>query len=92
MIIRKSSRSWPGTPLGTRYRLVGVNDPEQAIEAALANNARIVVLDVMMPHMDGWELISRFRRHPGTEHIPVIILTILAQQELALALGAECSS
>ena len=74
---------------GTRYHMIGVDDPEKAIEIASLNHARIAVLDVMMPHMDGWELWSRFRSHPDTQHIPVIIMTILSQQELALALGAR---
>lgn len=75
--------------LGTRFRVIGLQDPEQAIQRALAVGARIIVLDVMMPRIDGWELLGRFRRHPETGHLPVMILSILAQRELALSLGAK---
>ena len=74
---------------GTRFRVFGLQDPEQAIHQALAVDAKIVVLDVMMPKIDGWELLGRFRRHPDTMHLPVIILSILTQRELALSLGAK---
>lgn len=75
--------------LGTRFRVIGVQDPEQAIHRALAVGSRIIVLDVMMPKIDGWELLGRFRRHPETGHLPVMVLSILAQRELALSLGAK---
>lgn len=50
---------------------------------------RIIVLDVMMPEIDGWEVLGRLRQHPLTSHIPIIICTILAEEELALSLGAS---
>lgn len=74
---------------GTRYRLAGIQEPEEAVEMAIYTKARIVVLDVMMPHVDGWELLGRLRRHPQTAGVPVIILSILAQEELARSLGAR---
>ena len=42
-----------------------------------------------MPKIDGWELLGRLRQHPLTSEIPVIIISILAQEELALSLGAR---
>ena len=50
---------------------------------------QIIVLDVMMPHVDGWEILGRLRQHPVTGQIPIIVCTILAQEELALSLGAS---
>jgi CheY-like chemotaxis protein len=47
-----------------------------------------ILLDVMMPQVDGWKVLARLRQHPATEQIPVIVCTIMAQEELALALGA----
>ncbi len=49
---------------------------------------RVIVLDVMLPGMDGWELLGRLREHPQLSAVPVIVCTILPQQQLALALGA----
>jgi CheY-like chemotaxis protein len=74
---------------GTRYHLVGTRDPEQAWSLAEKLPPQIIVLDVMMPDVDGWEMLGRLRQHPLTAHIPVVVCTILAQEELALSLGAS---
>ena len=74
--------------VGTRYRLIGTSDPYQALELAQAHGAGVIVLDVMMPQMDGWRLLGRLREHPATRHVPVMVCTIVAQEELALSLGA----
>jgi CheY-like chemotaxis protein len=74
---------------GTHYRVVGERDAERGLALAEEIVPDIILLDVMMPRVDGWETLSRLRRHPKTSHIPVIICTILAQEELALSLGAK---
>ena len=73
---------------GTRYRVYGTRDPEQAIALAESLAAQVLVLDVMMPQVDGWRLLGRLRQHPATGTLPIIICTILPQEDLALALGA----
>jgi CheY-like chemotaxis protein len=47
-----------------------------------------IVLDVMMPEMDGWELLQRLRNRPQTATIPVIICSVISDPELAYSLGA----
>jgi len=74
---------------GTRYRLIGTRDPERALGLAEKLSPQIIILDVMMPQVDGWKVLGRLRQHPSTEHIPIIVCTILAQEELALSLGAS---
>jgi CheY-like chemotaxis protein len=73
---------------GTRYEFAGVRDPEQALAMAQTLSPQIIVLDVMLPGIDGWELLGRLREHPLTRHVPVVVCTILPQEELAQALGA----
>lgn len=73
---------------GSRYRLIGATSPEQGIALAAQFSPWAIVLDVMMPSMDGWEALGRLRAHPATAHIPIIVTTILPQESLALALGA----
>jgi CheY-like chemotaxis protein len=73
---------------GTRYRFLGVRDPAQAVAAADMVSPAAIVLDVMLPGVDGWELLSRLREHPHTRGVPVIVCTILPQERVALMLGA----
>jgi CheY-like chemotaxis protein len=73
---------------GTRYRFVAVRDPNEALTVAGEAAAQIIVLDVMLPGVDGWELLGRLREHPKTRDVPIIVCTILPEEELALTLGA----
>ncbi len=73
---------------GSRYAFIGAREPLQAVALATDLAPKVIILDVMLPGMDGWELLSRLREHPVTQHIPVIVCTILPQEQLALTLGA----
>jgi CheY-like chemotaxis protein/transcriptional regulator with XRE-family HTH domain len=75
--------------LGTRYRFIGTRDPEQAWRLTKEYSPQAIVLDVMMPRLDGWEMLGRLKQHPATSHIPVVVCTILAQKEMARLLGAS---
>ena len=48
-----------------------------------------IVLDVMMPEMDGWELLQRLRANQQTASIPVIICSVINDPELAYSLGVS---
>lgn len=74
---------------GTRYRLVVTRDPQALLPLAQRIAPRAIVLDVMMPQIDGWKVLGRLRQHPDTRQIPVIVCTILPQEELAFSLGAS---
>jgi CheY-like chemotaxis protein len=73
---------------GTQYRLVGCRDPENILSLVETHIPQIIILDVMMPQVDGWKILGRLREHPITEEIPVIICTVLTQERLARSLGA----
>jgi CheY-like chemotaxis protein len=48
----------------------------------------IIVLDLMMPEQDGWDLLQLLSNQPDTAHIPIMICSVLKQKQLALSLGA----
>lgn len=73
---------------GTRYGLIAEPDPVRAEALAGQLSPRAIILDVMLPGMDGWELLDRLREHPATAPIPIIVSTILPHEQLALTLGA----
>jgi len=77
--------------LGADYRLYAVNNGTDAIEAAKNHAPDIVLLDVIMPGMDGYDVISALKASDETKDIPVIFITGLGnatEEEKGLALGA----
>ena len=75
--------------VGTRYRLIATRDSAQALRLAEEHSPQIIVLDVIMPGADGWEVMAQLQQSPLTSHIPVVVCTIAAQRDLALLLGAS---
>ena len=73
---------------GTRFRFLGTSHPERALTIANDYLPRIILIDVMLPGIDGWELLGRLREGLITRSIPIIVCTFLPQEELALSLGA----
>jgi CheY-like chemotaxis protein len=64
------------------------NGPE-GLRLAQEQGPDAIVLDVMIPEMDGWEVLQRLRNHPQTANIPIIICSVLDSPELAYSLGAS---
>jgi two-component system alkaline phosphatase synthesis response regulator PhoP/two-component system response regulator VicR len=61
------------------FQVETANNGAQALEKIRANRPDLLVSDVMMPEMDGFELLSNIRRDPALENLPVIMLTAKAQ-------------
>lgn len=61
------------------FDVITANDGKEALEKIRHNNPDLVILDVMMPYMDGFEVLQNLRRNPATRNIPVIMLTAKAQ-------------
>lgn len=56
------------------------------------NHYDLVLLDVMMPNMDGWDTLKAIRKNPKTEHIPVIMITAVSEDQKVvsgLKIGAD---
>ena len=68
--------------------VVGITDPTQGLAMARKIQPALIVLDVMMPHVDGWEVLQTLLLDPDTQHIPVIICSAWGEPELARSLGA----
>jgi anti-anti-sigma factor len=78
--------------LTARYDVEVVSDGQAALEAALAAPPDLVVSDVMMPRLDGMEVLAALRADQRTARVPVLLLSARAGQEAAvegLAAGAD---
>ena len=74
---------------GSRYQVMTCLAPETACAAAGKMQPSLIILDVMMHNIDGWQVLSELRHDPATSHIPVVVCTVLPLEEMALALGAN---
>jgi DNA-binding response OmpR family regulator len=63
------------------YQVLKAADGEEALASIAAAPPDLVVLDVMMPKMDGFEALKRLKGDPATADIPIIMLTARAQDE-----------
>lgn len=74
------------------YDLVEAESGVTGIRSALTEHPDLILLDVMMPEMDGFEVIRRLRSHPMTQGVPIIILTALGEMNekvYGMQLGAD---
>ncbi len=57
------------------YQTVSVANGEEAVQYALREVPHLIILDIMLPGIDGYEVIRRLRMHPKSMHIPIVILS-----------------
>jgi putative two-component system response regulator len=78
--------------LGRDYIIQKAGNGSEAIELAFANPPDLILVDVMMPIMDGFEVCRRIRENVLTKHVPVIFITgknEIKDEELGFAVGAS---
>jgi CheY-like chemotaxis protein len=63
-----------------RYRFLEARNGKEALEIVLKEKPDLVILDVRMPEVDGFEVCRRLKANPETENIPVIMLSALTQE------------
>jgi signal transduction histidine kinase/CheY-like chemotaxis protein len=71
------------------YAVHGVGESRRALEQARALRPAAIILDILMPHKDGWEILADLKADPELQDVPVILYTIVENQQLGLALGAS---
>ncbi len=73
----------------TPYRVVGVQDSTQAIPIIQKLQPHAITLDIMMPKVNGWQILHQLKSSPVTAAIPVILLTVLEDRSAGYVLGAD---
>jgi two-component system cell cycle response regulator DivK len=74
------------------YRLLIAMDGEQGVELARAEQPDLILMDVLLPGIDGYEATRRLRSNPDTHHFAIVALTASAsneEQEQAIAAGCN---
>jgi CheY-like chemotaxis protein len=77
---------------GESYEILEAGDGEEALHVAYAEHPALILLDVMMPRLDGLEVCRRLKTDPITKDIVIVLLTAMAQdsdRERGFAAGAD---
>lgn len=74
------------------YEVISAGDGEEALEKTLAERPDLILMDISIPIIDGWEVTRRLKADPKTGNIPIIALTAHAMagdEEKAKAAGCD---
>jgi PAS domain S-box-containing protein len=73
------------------YQVVGVTQAPSALDTArrLAPHLSAITLDIVMPNVDGWQILRALKQDAGTSDIPIILCSIVDSIDQGLALGAS---
>ena len=72
---------------GEGYQVVPAHNGAEAIRLAREVKPFAITLDIMIPGRDGWEVINELKGDPATEHIPIVVISILDNKSLGFSLG-----
>jgi DNA-binding response OmpR family regulator len=73
---------------GAGYGVLATASGRQALAWLTRMRPDAVILDIMLPDLDGWEILQRLKADPATRSVPVMVVSIVDDRELGLALGA----
>ena len=71
------------------FKILYAPSAEEALVFAQQHVLSLITLDLMLPKMDGWELLSRLKQMPALKHVPIVIVSIVADRTKGFALGAS---
>src|SRR6185436_13397853 len=70
------------------FKILHATSGEAALILAEQHVLTLITLDLMLPGMDGWELLGRLKQIPALKHVPIVIVSIVADRNRGFALGA----
>jgi signal transduction histidine kinase/CheY-like chemotaxis protein len=73
---------------GDGYQVRVASDGPSGLASARANPPAAIILDILLPGADGWEILREFKADAALRDLPVVIVTVLDERGLGLALGA----
>ncbi|HET7585718.1 MAG TPA: response regulator [Gemmatimonadaceae bacterium] len=69
------------------FRVVGALNGDRGIELARILNPVVILLDIMMPRKDGWQVLREIKADRTLHHVPVVVMSIVAERALGLSMG-----
>jgi len=63
------------------YTICEVKDGASGLQNAFGGKFDLIITDLAMPHLDGWQLLTELKKHPSTKNVPVIVVSGNQQKE-----------
>lgn len=74
------------------FSVIQAKNGAEAIEVAVKAKPHLILMDIMMPEVDGWEAARALRSRPETQHVPIVAVTALFREsDLKRCLADGCS-
>jgi CheY-like chemotaxis protein len=71
------------------FRVITATSGDEGIALAQSMRVDVILLDIMLPGQDGYEVLQTLKNQPLTQHIPIVICSVIDGSELAHSLGAD---
>jgi CheY-like chemotaxis protein len=72
------------------YHLLSARSEEEVMTALATHSPDLILLDLLMPDKDGWDILRLIKSSPRSAAIPVLVCSVVSQPQLAIAMGAAC--
>ena len=82
------ARLYRDATIGTRYHITSTTRGQELLDLVEVSPPDVIILDVMLPDIDGWRVLMRLHEDNRTRPIPVIVCSVVREEQLALSLGA----
>lgn len=73
---------------GTRYEITHLTSGQDLARRIAETQPDVLVIDILLPGPDGWDLLARLKQNPRTRATPVLVCSVLGSEEMARSLGA----
>ena len=74
------------------YDVLSAEDGDSGLKTALREMPRLIIVDIMMPNVSGWDVLAALRRDPALQHIPILICSVKDSKfdiNMGFRLGAD---
>ncbi len=80
---------WQRYLRNSHFHLIPLRNPHDVLAEIERLQPDMIVLDIMLPEVDGWEVLAQLRGHRLGKTLPIVVCSVLPQRDLALSLGAN---
>jgi two-component system, sensor histidine kinase and response regulator len=74
--------------IASGYSVIQAYSGDEAVKVAREQSPHAIILDIVLPHPNGWQVLANLKSDPQTQGIPTVVVSVTEDREIGLALGA----